>query len=71
MCNSSTCINFLNLNYTFDEMAIYVTTNNNIIYIRCSISRIRPIGVLVTLNFHHLILQWKQHEKEHQEFICK
>ena len=68
-CNRSTCINFLNLNYTFDEMAIYVT-QTIILYTFAVVSAEFVLLVYCRFKFPSFNITWEQHEKERQEFIA-
>ncbi|PHE77489.1 hypothetical protein COF47_13065 [Bacillus wiedmannii] len=60
---------FLNLNYTFDEMAIYVT-QTIILYIFAVVSAEFVLLVYCRFKFPSFNITWEQHEKERQEFIA-
>ncbi|HDX9628983.1 TPA: hypothetical protein ROY30_002667 [Bacillus cereus] len=60
---------FLNLNYTFDEMAIYVT-QTIILYTFAVVSAEFVLLVYCRFKFPSFNITWEQHEKERQEFIA-
>ncbi len=60
---------FLNLNYTFSQMAIYVV-QTIILYIFAVVSAEFVLLVYCRFKFPSFNITWKQHEKEHQEFIA-
>ncbi|MEK4932672.1 MULTISPECIES: hypothetical protein [Bacillus] len=60
---------FLNLNYAFDEMAIYVT-QTIILYTFAVVSAEFVLLVYCLFKFPSFNITWEQHEKERQEFIA-
>ncbi|KLA33697.1 hypothetical protein [Bacillus cereus] len=60
---------FLNLNYAFDEMAIYVT-QTIILYTFAVVSAEFVLLVYCRFKFPTFNITWEQHEKERQEFIA-
>ncbi|MEC2677378.1 hypothetical protein P9W92_27525, partial [Bacillus cereus] len=60
---------FLNLNYAFDEMAIYVT-QTIILYTFAVVSAEFVLLVYCRFKFPSFNITWEQHEKERQEFIA-
>ena len=60
---------FLNLNYAFDEMAIYVT-ETIILYTFAVVSAEFVLLVYCRFKFPSFNITWEQHEKERQEFIA-
>ncbi|MBJ8008341.1 MULTISPECIES: hypothetical protein [Bacillus cereus group] len=60
---------FLNLNYAFDELAIYVT-QTIILYTFAVVSAEFVLLVYCRFKFPSFNITWEQHEKERQEFIA-
>ncbi|MDW9210104.1 hypothetical protein BTTOUR_15300 [Bacillus thuringiensis serovar toumanoffi] len=59
---------FLNLNYKFDEMAIYVT-QTIILYIFAVVSAEFVLLVYCRFKFPSFNITWEEHERERQEFL--
>ena len=60
---------FLNLNYTFSQMAIYVV-QTIILYIFAVVSAEFVLLVYCRFKFPSFNITWEQHEKKRQEFIA-
>ena len=60
---------FLNLNYAFDEMAIYVT-QTIILYTFAVVSAEFVLLVYCRFKFQSFNITWVQHERDRQEFIA-
>ncbi|HCF51844.1 MAG TPA: hypothetical protein DEU03_01485 [Bacillus sp. (in: Bacteria)] len=60
---------FLNLNYTFSQMAIYVV-QTIILYTFAVVSAEFVLLVYCRFKFPSFNITWEQHEKERQEFIA-
>ncbi|EJR61581.1 hypothetical protein IIO_03034 [Bacillus cereus VD115] len=59
---------FLNLNYTFDEMAIYVT-QTIILYIFAVVSAEFVLLVYCRFKFPSFYISWEEHERERQKRV--